>query len=190
MITFIKKQLRRAAPADPEPVKSDKEALETTWKIHAALVDWTGKVDAKAAFAVALESAGITTIVALSAEGRLFGALQGCLQQVTYYLAIVALVVAAGCAMWVVMPRLRMRHVGKEWPENFIYFGHLRYWDAGPLQDKIKQTDLLPVLTKQLIGMSRIAWTKHLLVKLSMICASIGGISLLTCGLLVRASIQ
>ncbi|WP_218652411.1 Pycsar system effector family protein [Paenarthrobacter nitroguajacolicus] len=190
MNKFIKNLLPGTPTAEPETGNTDKEALETTWKIHAALVDWTGKVDAKAAFAVALESAGITTIVALSAEGRLFGTLQGCLQQFTYYLAIAALVVAAGCAMWVVMPRLRMRHVGKEWPENFIYFGHLRCWEPSALREKIKATDLLPVLTKQLVGMSRIAWTKHLLVKLSLICASVGGASMLACALLVRAAVQ
>ena len=172
---------------DPKP---NKEALETAWKIHAALTDWTGKVDAKATFSFALESAGLTIIVALSADGRLFGSLQGVIQHVAYYSAVIALLIAAGCAMWVVMPRLRMRHVAKEWPDNFIYFGHLRYWDPSDLGQKIKDAELLPILTKQLVGMSRIAWNKHLLVKTSMIFASVGGLSLLACGMLVTSGLR
>lgn len=173
-----------------DTTKTNKEALETAWKIHAALTDWTGKVDAKAAFSFALESAGLTTIVALSADGRLFGSLQGAPQQIAYYSAAMALAIAASCAMWVVMPRLRMRHLAKEWPDNFIYFGHLRYWDPSELEQKIQDAELLPILTKQIVGMSRIAWNKHLLVKISMIFASVGGLSMLTCGMFVTAGIH
>lgn len=181
--------LRRVKKAEPPTVSTDKEALETAWKIHAALVDWTGKVDAKASFAFALESAGLATMVALSAKDRLFGALNGPLQNMTYYGAIFSLVLAAGCAMWVVVPRLRMRQVGKEWPNNFIYFGHLKYWDASNLPQKIKEAEMLPIITRQMVGMSKIAWNKHLLVKASMILASIGGVLLLACGLLVRSGV-
>ncbi|KRE88276.1 hypothetical protein ASG86_03690 [Arthrobacter sp. Soil764] len=176
--------------AEPSAASKDKEALETAWKIHAALVDWTGKVDAKASFAFTLESAGLATMVALSAKDRLFGTLTGPLQNITYHAAVFSLLVAAACAMWVVIPRLRMRHVGKEWPDNFIYFGHLKYWDASKLPQKIQSTEMLPVITKQMIGMSKIAWMKHLFVKASMILASIGGVCLLTCGLLVRAGLS
>ncbi|MCX2749919.1 DUF5706 domain-containing protein [Arthrobacter sp. MI7-26] len=111
------------------------------------------------------------------------------MQNITYYAAIFSLIIAASCAMWVVVPRLRMRHVGKEWPDNFIYFGHLKYWDAAELPRKIRDTEMLPIITKQMVGMSKIAWMKHLLVKASMILASIRGVCLLTCGLLVRAGL-
>lgn len=190
MRVTLKKLMDWVNPPATEVSRSDKDALETAWKIHGALVDWTGKVDAKAAFAFALESAGLTTIVALSADGRLFGSLQGAFQQITYYTAAIALVIAAGCAMWVVMPRMRMRHVGREWPDNFIYFGHLRYWDPSDLPQKIKDTDMLPILTKQMVGMSRIAWNKHLLVKISLTFASAGGLCMLACGMLVTASVR
>lgn len=42
--------------------------LETAWRIHAGLGEWTSKVDAKASFALALESAGVATVIALSDE--------------------------------------------------------------------------------------------------------------------------
>ncbi|MFJ4207968.1 Pycsar system effector family protein [Paenarthrobacter sp. NPDC089675] len=177
--------LKKRTP-NPPAKEDDKAALETAWKIHAALVDWTGKVDTKAAFAFALESAGIGLVINLSAKDRIFGTLTGPWQNFSYYLGGIALVLAAACAMWVVIPRLRMWHVGKEWPDNFIYFGHVKFWEPPALVQKIKETDLLPVLSKQLVGMSKIAWRKHLLVKLSMIFASIGGIAYVGCAMLVR----
>ena len=33
-----------------------KDATDTAWRIHGALVDWTGKVDTKASFALTIES--------------------------------------------------------------------------------------------------------------------------------------
>ena len=51
----------------PERVVNEDQGVDTAWKIHAAIVDWTGKVDTKASFASALESAAI---VSLSASGR------------------------------------------------------------------------------------------------------------------------
>lgn len=178
--------LREYVRVDGDTPPSDKEALDTAWKIHAALVDWTGKVDAKASFAVTLESAGIATIVALSSKDRIFGALTGHLQLAAYYGALGCLIVAASLAMWVVIPRLRMWKVRKEAPENFIYFGHLQYWEPLELAEKIKTAEMLPVIAKQMVGMSEIAWRKHLFVKASMILAIVGGGCLLACGLLIR----
>lgn len=172
--------------AEPEVDKIDKESLDTAWRIHGALVDWTGKVDAKASFAFALESAGLGVIVTLSGKDRLFGALEGPWQNISYIVAAAALVLGAGCAMWVVIPRLRATKVGKEWQDNFIYFGHLKYWKPEDLPAKIKATDLLPVITNQMVRMSKIAWMKHVLVVISLILASIAGLSLLICASLVR----
>ena len=62
---------------EPKPDTTDKDTLDTAWRIHGALVDWTGKVDAKASFAFALESAGLGVIVTLSGRDRLFEKLEG-----------------------------------------------------------------------------------------------------------------
>jgi hypothetical protein len=45
---------------------------------------------------------------------------------------------------------------------------------------------MLTVISNQMIRMSGIAWTKHILVKISMSFASIGGLALLLCAGLVR----
>ncbi|TDT82269.1 MULTISPECIES: Pycsar system effector family protein [Micrococcaceae] len=178
--------MRRGKNAEAGSGKSDKDALDTAWRIHGALVDWTGKVDAKASFAFALESAGLAMLVTLSGKDRLFNRLEGPVQEITYYGAGIALILAAGCAMWVVIPRLRMWHVKKEWRDNFIYFGHLKFWPLEQLPAKIKDADMLPILSNQMVRMSKIAWTKHLLVKSSLILASVAGGGLITCAALVR----
>lgn len=45
-------------------------ALDTAWRIHGALVDWTGKVDSKASFTVGVESAALAGVITLSASSR------------------------------------------------------------------------------------------------------------------------
>ncbi|WP_459311170.1 Pycsar system effector family protein [Arthrobacter sp. MDT2-2] len=146
-------------------------------------------MDAKASFAFTLQSAALGVAVALSADTRMFGALEGPWQNITYIVACFSLICGAGCSMWVVIPRLRMIHVRKEWPDNFIYFGHLKFWEAENLQEKIREADMLTVVSNQIVRMSKIAWAKHIVVKISMILASIGGLSLLLCAVLLRTGI-
>lgn len=172
----------------PESVvdSTRKDSLETAWKVHGAIVDWTGKVDAKASFAFAIESAGVATTVALSGDKRMFSVLEGPWQNVLYNGGILSLLIAAAFAVWVVIPRLRMRHVRREYPDNFIYFGHLKYWNPEDLPDAIGGKDLLPVLARQMVKMSQIAWRKHVSVKISMWLAITGGVSLVVCGVMLR----
>lgn len=176
----------RNKKAEPVADNTRKESLETAWKIHGAIVDWTGKVDAKASFAFTIESAGVATTIALSGDKRMFNILQGPWQNVLYYGGIVALLIAAAFSVWVVIPRLRMRHVKGEYPENFIYFGHLQYWNPEDLPAAIGKRDLLPVLSHQMVKMSQIAWRKHVAVKISMWLAISGGVGLVVCGTMIR----
>jgi hypothetical protein len=69
----------------------------------------------------------------------------------------------------VVTPRLRSAATKQEWSENFIYFGHLRHWDPVKLAKRLKEEDILPVLSRQLVYMSRVSWTKHRRVQLSLV---------------------
>lgn len=56
-----------------------------------------------------------------------------------------------------------------------------RHLTPGAVQALLEGTALLPVLSKQLVEMSKIAWTKHRLVQLSMSLASIGVMALGIC---------
>ena len=82
-------------------------ALDTAWRIHEAHVDWTGKVDAKASFPLALESAATATTIALTAQGRVFSAFPSPVECWLYWIGLGGLGVAAVFALIVVAPRLR-----------------------------------------------------------------------------------
>nr|WP_170949063.1 Pycsar system effector family protein [Rhodococcus sp. 06-621-2] len=149
------------------------DPVETAWKIHAAIVDWTGKVDTKASFTLTIESALLGGVVALSGDGRVFHDLGG-FSIVWYVLGVVTLMLSVLSVVAVVRPRLRKGGLKSEARENFVYFGHLRHLDAAAVQHHLETSDLLPVLSKQLVEMSKIAWTKHRLVQVSMSLAPLG----------------
>lgn len=156
------------------------DPIDTAWKIHSALIDWTGKVDTKASFALTIESALLVGVITLSGEGRVFHHLSGW-AIVWYVLGILLLIAGVLCAAWVVRPRLRAANLGAEALDNFVYFGHLRHLTPEIVQQQLQSTTLLAVLSKQLVEMSKIAWTKYRLVQLSMSLAPFGVVALGIC---------
>jgi len=170
---------RPGAKANP----TDPKTWDTAWRIHAVQMDWTNSVDAKASFAFAIESAAIATAVGLSTSDRLFSALPG-FTPLLYWSGLVLLMVGAGFAAAVVTPRLRGRLSQAESSTNFIYFGHVRNWNASELESALRANDLLPQLARQITVMASIAWKKHLRVQWSLWSATLGGLSLIVCGLI------
>lgn len=149
------------------------DPVDTAWKIHSALIDWTGKVDTKASFALTIESAVLVGVVTLSGNDRILSDLSG--WAVVWYVAgICSLIASVLCAAWVVRPRLRGANLTPESQSNFIYFGHLRQLQPDAVRNHLENTPLLPVLSKQLVEMSKIAWLKHRLVQTSMTIAPFG----------------
>ncbi|MEI4745895.1 MAG: Pycsar system effector family protein [Rhodococcus qingshengii] len=156
------------------------DPVDTAWKIHSALTDWTGKVDTKASFALTIESALLVGVVTLSSKDRIFNHLSGW-AVFWYVLGIALLVLGVVCAAWVVRPRLRASNLVPEAQSNFIYFGHLRELTPDVVQDHLENTPILPVLSKQLVEMSKIAWIKHRMVQVSMTIAPFGVLALGIC---------
>ncbi len=150
------------------------DKVDNAWKIHAALVDWTGKVDTKASFALTIESVVLAGVVTLSANGRVFDNLNGWFAIVLYILGVTMLIASALFAAWVVRPRLRSPNLKSESADAFVYFGHLRLLDKVAVQNHLENTPVLPVLAKQLVDMSKICWDKHRYVQWSMTAAVIG----------------
>ncbi len=150
-------------------------SIDTAWKIHAALVDWTGKVDTKASFALTLESAALVTVVTLSSTAKPLADLGG-MALIAYRVGIALLGLGALCAASVVSPRLRSRAMKRESAENFIYFGHIKDWEPAALATALRQDDVLAVLSRQLVAMSRIAWRKHRQVQWSLISGVTGAL--------------
>lgn len=158
---------------------ADKDAVDTAWRVHAAVVDWTGKVDTKASYTLTLETAVMVGVVTLSSNGRVLTTLEGW-RQVSFVAGAALLVGAILCAAFVVLPRLRSRKkLQAEAATNFIYFGHLKFSHPSAIARQLNNAEaLLPALANQLHQMSRIAWRKHRFVQISMLLAIVGVIAI------------
>ncbi len=150
------------------------EATETAWRIHAAISDWTRKVDTKASFALGIESAVLAGVVTLAGDGHRLAGLTGRWEILFFWLGVAFLISGVLAAVSVVRPRLRDENLVWEARDNFIYFGHLQHWEADELAKALAERPALPVLTRQLINMSKIAWRKHQAVQWSMTLAVVG----------------
>ncbi|MER5785750.1 Pycsar system effector family protein [Streptomyces mobaraensis] len=145
---------------------------DTAWRLHAALSDWTGKADAKASFALTVQSTALLVLGLAAGAGRGFGHAGGW-AAVLLWAGVAALVVGLACAVLAVAPSLRADVPGPA-EERFVYFGHLRHWEPGALEYRLREADPLPALSRELVVMSRIAWRKHVYVRWSFVCAAVG----------------
>ncbi|MFC9944878.1 Pycsar system effector family protein [Streptomyces pratensis] len=156
--------------------ESQARAVRTAWQIHASLHESTRTVDAKASFALAMESAVLAGIAALSGSGRALGRVTGFAEFVLWS-GVVLLGLAAILAVLVVLPR----HNGEgrtpgPGEDEFLFYGHLRHWAPDDLAQRLADTDALPTLSRQLVVMSAIAWTKHRRVQQSLVLAVAGSL--------------
>ncbi|MFF5966174.1 Pycsar system effector family protein [Streptomyces collinus] len=152
---------------------AETDPVETAWRIHAVVADWTGKVDAKAGFALTLESAVLAAVIALAESGHHLGKVHGTVPRGLFWLGVALLGLAALAAVSVVSPRLRAQP-GHDPHQHFVYFGDLRHWDPEHLAEKLTTTSALGPLTRQLVDMSQIAWVKHQRVRQSLALAVAG----------------
>lgn len=154
---------------------SDHDPIETAWRIHGAQVDWIGKVDSKASFALAIESAVLVSVAGASQDGPL-SHLSGFWELALYRGGIICLIVGVLLAITVVAPRIRSGHPDEEVKKkHFIHFGHLRHWEPQELARALQDADLLAVLCDQVVIMAQIAWSKHLRVQASLAAGVAGG---------------
>ncbi|MFI2368485.1 Pycsar system effector family protein [Streptomyces sp. NPDC018833] len=154
--------------------ESRAEAVKTAWQIHSSLHESTRTVDAKASFALAMESAALAGIAALSGSGRALDRVTGPAAAALW--AGVALIgLSAVLAVLAVIPR----HGGEgrspaPGEDEFLFYGHLRHWSPDDLAQQLVRIDPLPTLSRQLIVMSAITWTKHRRVQQSLLLAVVG----------------
>lgn len=153
---------------------SQPDPVETAWRIHSAQVDWTGKVDSKASFALAIQSAVMAGIVGLAGGDRRLANVKGFWPNSFLWVGVGVLVLSLVAVSLVVRPRLRRKKLEEEIPENFIFFGHLRMWSAQELEQALLERELLPVLSRQIVEMSKLTWQKHRLLQSSMTGALFG----------------
>ncbi len=160
--------------------ESSERAVENAWRIHDAQMDWTGKVDAKAAFALTIHGA------LLAAAGGLLPDMNSNLEYVLLGFGVFLLMTGLIVAASVVAPRLRSRHLETETKSNFIYFGHARNWSSEAMARALVGTDLMDQVTRQIVVMAEIAWRKHRRVGASIWFAVVGGGLVLAAGVVSR----
>ncbi|WP_278044862.1 Pycsar system effector family protein [Pseudonocardia sediminis] len=91
-----------------------------------------------------------------------------------FWVGTALLLTAVLFVITVVAPRLRSTKVASEWERNYIYFGHLMHWDPKDLQKVLVEEDPVPVVTRNIVVMSKIAWQKHRRLQISMWLATFG----------------
>jgi hypothetical protein len=186
-VEALRRWLRGPDPSPPpEDASATDPAVETAWRIHGSIAAWTANVDQKASFALAIEAAILVAVAGFTKDGSLFGSLDDCAEIATFSVGVTLLIAAVISVGNVVKPRLRGRATSQEWPNHFIYFGHLRHWSPDELTNKLQNAELLPALAQQLVAMSDIAWKKHRGVQVSLWLALSGFVTLGGCAWLCR----
>ncbi|MFF2778514.1 Pycsar system effector family protein [Streptomyces sp. NPDC058052] len=149
-------------------------AITTAWRIHASLAEWTGRADTKASTALSVELAVLAGGMALVSSGRGTGpdgtALSAALMASGMVLVLLSVLLAAAA----LLPRSWKAPGDPAATENFIYFGTLRSMPSDQVATMLRETDVLEVLSGQLVTMSHIAWRKLILVKYSLVAACSG----------------
>lgn len=175
---MFRKHQSRSEPA-PDYQTVGESSISFAWRIHSAITDWTAKVDTKAAIVLSLGGVVLGFFVTLSGRGRVLAGLHGwslALERIGLGISILGVLLAS----LVVAPRLNRRQARLAWRDNIVYFGHLRYWNAQDLANKLQSLNAdqqINILATQLVATSKIAWRKHRLLQFSMLCL-VGGASL------------
>jgi hypothetical protein len=141
---------------------ADSAAIEFAWRVHQEIIDWTGKVDTKAAIILPFESAVLGLVVSLSGKNEVFAHLAGW-RLWLYRGGSAALIGAILCSALVIMPQLTRRLIRREPSHDLIYFGSLRRLRGDQLLTRLRDAPAgeLAMLSNQLITASAICWRKH-----------------------------
>lgn len=144
------------------------EQLEFAWKLHDNLSDWTARVDVKASIALAIEAAVLGFVITLTTDEKPLAGLV-CWPAWILLGGVAMLGASVLLAILVVFPQLRGRHLRSEYQSNYVYFGHLRLWEASSLASRLEShTDDVEVISRQLVRMSEIVWRKHVWLQWSL----------------------
>lgn len=164
--------------------------IEFAWNTHQAQENWTAKVDIKATFILtlyalilggaALSITGDETPLAIT-HYREFG-----LWEWTALIGFALTLIGALLTILAVIPRT------KPGPDpGLIYFGHLYTMEPTSVRERLShlsETDMLNMLSHQLVAMSRVNWRKHRDLRRGMITGTLGSIAVLASLVLLRTT--
>ena len=154
-----KQRIDTAAAPAPEP------GNQFGWHAHQAVQSWTASVDAKSSIVLVIEAAlaGAASKALITDTGELHSAAG--LHLATAICAMAALVLAVGCALWVVFPRLERSRTATLAPTGLIYFGHLRARSPADIAAALAQmtpADERLQLAQQLHMTGKVAWRERM----------------------------
>lgn len=158
---------------------SERTQLELAWRMHDSAAAAIDKADTKAGFAATVETALAAVVLTLVSQshGDPLAA------RVLFGVALVALAVALGSALLVVVPRLH-RPADALVPGEFLYFGAVRRRSVEQLVDRHiyprtydnKVSDPLVAVAHQAKRLADIAWAKHQWLRVSFLAAVAGAV--------------
>ncbi|GAA3144734.1 hypothetical protein JOF29_005696 [Kribbella aluminosa] len=170
---------------------SERMQMDLAWRMHDAAAQAIDKADTKAGFAATVETA--LAAVVLTLVSRSHGS--PLVARVSFGVALVALAVALGSALLVVVPRM-YRPADALVPGEFLYFGAVRRRSVEQLLERHiyprsydnKVADPLVAVTHHAKRLAGIAWTKHQWLRVSFV-AAVGGAVFAVAGVLVAAGV-
>jgi hypothetical protein len=138
-----------------------------------------------------MESAALAITATLSSRTHTALTDLGGTRHILLLTGVAIVSVAALLAVFAVAPQLKglatdrpRRRTSRDRPLDFIYFGHVRAWSPEQLTAALRASDPLPVLSRQLVVMSQVAWRKHRCVQGSLAAAAVGSACIALAGLL------
>jgi Family of unknown function (DUF5706) len=169
--------LRRKHRDIPPPPRGAPRGNEFGWRVHEAIQGWTASVDVKASIVLVVETAvaGAATRALIADDGDLHAATG--LHLASAITAVSILVIAVGCALWVVFPRLERRRTAELAPEGLVYFGHLRLRspdDIAAALASLTPEEERHQLAMQLHVTGNVAWRKHAWLQRSVALFALG----------------
>ncbi|GHF97408.1 Pycsar system effector family protein [Streptomyces thermodiastaticus] len=160
-----------------QPRVTQEDATRHAWQLQGTLAESTRTADAKASFALAIESAMLAAMVTLAGSEHGLGRISGALARTVLWTGVALLAVSVVLAVLAVLPRHdregRRRPVHQD---DFVFYGHIRHLTAAELEESLRGHDPLPALSRQIVAMSRILWIKQRLVRQSLLIAVGGGV--------------
>jgi len=158
---------------------SERTQMDLAWRMHDSAAQAIDKADTKAGFAATVETALAAVVLTLVSQSH--GS--PLVARVAFGVALVALAVALGSGLLVVVPRL-YRPANAPVPGEFLYFGAVRRRSVEQLLDRHldpqlsrdKVADPLVAVTHQAKRLADIAWTKHHWLRVSFAAAVVGAV--------------
>jgi hypothetical protein len=158
---------------------SNRLELDLAWRMHDSAAAAVDRADTKAGFVAAVETALAAVVLTLVSQSH--GAPLGA--RMLFGLALVALAVALGSALLVVVPRLH-RPADALVLGEFLYFGAVRRRSVEQLHDHIVSRGIsldqynvaepVSAVVHQAKRLADIAWTKHQWLRVSFVAAVLG----------------